>query len=100
MTAPDPVTIGELSRQLSRMETSIGREIRDVKDSMSGLVPRELFDSKLAELRADLADLESDVEAHAVTRRQFVVSILVIIVGEIIAIMLALSNLSARVTGG
>lgn len=99
MSPVDPVTVGELSRQLERMEGTIGREIRELKDTMGQYVPREVFDTRLGELRDDLQDLDDDLKAQALTRKQFVTAAAVIVIGEILALFIALSNLAAR-TGG
>lgn len=63
------------------------------------MVQRALFDQVVQSLREDIAEIEQDVQAQAVTRRQIFAGAFLLVLGEILAIGIALSNLAARAGG-
>ena len=96
MPLSEPPTIGEMFRRLDRMETSIMGELHSLRrDTVSA----QVFDQIIKQIHDDIDELEADVAAQAVTRRQVLVGAFLLLLGEILAITIALSNLAARTSG-
>lgn len=98
---PDgPATIGEVARRLDRLDASLDRVGTRVMGELHGIrsefVLAQVHERDVKALRDDLHDLSDDVETLIVTRRQLYIGAAVIVIGEILAILIALSNLAAR----
>ena len=92
MAGEDPTT-GEVMRRLDRLEVTVLRELQGIRTEF---VQERVFSAVVNGLRDDLHDLAREIEDQRVTRRQILVGAFLLVLGEVLAIGLAVSNLAAR----
>ena len=92
----DPVTTGELVRRFDRMESNV---IGRLEKLDSEFVGSKVFDERMSRTDERLKELEKDLDAMALTRRQILTGFTLIVLGEMLVLVISLSNLAARTTG-
>lgn len=92
----DPVTTGELVRRFDRMESNVITRLNQLD---SEFVSHRVYAERMARYEQRMSELEKDVEQQNITRRQIFIGGALIVLGEIAALTIALSNLSARALG-
>lgn len=93
MTPTDPITTGEVVRRLDRMEATI--MIRLDQHSQE-FVSHQLYSARSQLQDQKIGEIKQDLEQQAITRRQIIVGATVIVLGEIAALVIGITNLMSR----
>lgn len=96
MPGTEPVTTGELVRRFDRMESNVITRLNQLD---SEFVSHRVYAERMARYEQQVSELAKDVEQQNITRRQILIGGVLIILGEIAALTIALSNLASRTLG-